>query len=195
VSAFFKVTPFSINYPLSLLHLSSDGVVVDKIYGADVEISNMLSINYWIDAACNVISIVWLLIALYCLMIDTERMQLPLYTRYNQHFTQRMKNSVLVDIFFIAGMLLISAAARTRYLIIFDEKFGTYQMDFIKSTVFLVIAWMWRFMSMHAIIHFLMLAIFTNHLADFIKFGNVIIFLSLVYVNLLSEFLVQYAFP
>ncbi|KAG5684602.1 hypothetical protein PVAND_013827 [Polypedilum vanderplanki] len=173
-------------------------IVSKELYGVEyeyVKYSETQKITLYIDIFCNFISIVWLLVVINSFIIETEFMQLPVFTRYNKKYIQELKNSVILDVIIIAILLSISCIAWNYYTNIFEEKFEVYGTEFIKSSIFLAVAWMWKLFNIHALIQYTMIAIFSNNLIFFMKKAPMPVLFSLLYICFISEIFIRIVFP
>lgn len=79
---------------------------------------------------------------------------------------------------YFTAQLLISSTAWNRYIAYYQdilEKNDVSAAQFerqnyvIRSTWFFCVAWLWRIINVHALLHFLLLSIFCDKLWDFLK--------------------------
>lgn len=95
-----------------------------------------------------------------------------------------------------SGQLLLSSTGWNRYIAYYQDMLETNtvtptqfarQNDVMKSNWFFLIAWLWRLLNVHALLHLLLLSIFCDKLWELLRAMEYICFVLLLMVICVSE--------
>lgn len=164
-----------------------DGHVARARKNIKGERSEIGTSGYYIDGLCDAIGCVALLIGIFVFLKNNPPrrgyMQLPVLTnetkeRCNENNGVYKAKKVARKVCCFTLQLLISSSAWNRYIAIYQdllERNDVSNGEFLrqnivfKSSFFFCVAWFWRIVSVHNLIHFLLLAVFCDKLWEFLR--------------------------
>lgn len=151
-------------------------------------------LGFYIDGICDLISIIWLLIIIQGYLEESEFMKLPVFVRYDRSKVEKFKRNIFKKVVCITAVIFLASIMWNRYILEFTKLHSIYGNDFIRCSTFLIIAWIWRLFNVHAILHYIMIAIFTNKLWKFFKVALIPLLCVMIYAIIVSEMLVNIPF-
>lgn len=163
-----------------------DGHVARARKNIKGERSEVGTSGYYIDGLCDALGCVALLIGIFVFLKNNPPrrgyMQLPVLINETK---ERCENNTVCKAKKVACtlscftlQLLISSTAWNRYIAIFQDLLETNDVsnsEFLrqnivfKSSFFFCVAWFWKIVSVHNMVHCLLLAVFCDKLWEFLK--------------------------
>ncbi|XP_071863672.1 ceramide phosphoethanolamine synthase-like [Bombus fervidus] len=186
-----------------------DGHVARKRANINGERSDIGSSGYIIDGICDAFGCVVFIIGLYQFLARNSSRrggydklpQLPVSSVLEPgNVTLKTSNAALRNILLIAVHLFLSSAAWNRYIYLYQdlleteyrttpisrEHFYARQTAIFRSLSFTIITLCWKFLNFHAVMDYLLLAIFFDRMREYIrlvKWSLYVVVLLLVYVT------------
>lgn len=163
-----------------------DGHVARARKNIKGERSEIGTSGYYIDGLCDAMGCVALLIGIFVFLKNNPPrrgyMQLPVLTnetkeRCESNIVYKARN-VAQKVGCFTLQLLISSAAWNRYIAIYQDVLETNDVsrsEFLRqnivfrSSFFFCVAWFWRIVNVHNMIHCLLLSVFCDKLWEFLK--------------------------
>lgn len=142
--------------------------------------------GYYIDGLCDALGCTALIIGIFIYLKNNPPrrgyMQLPTVSDSKdlnvQYKTKITTSKVAKTVLCFAAQLIISSAAWNRYIATYQYMLeGTdvtpleiaKQNDVFKSSLFFSVAWLWRVINVHNMVHLLLLMIFCDKLWEFLR--------------------------
>lgn len=158
-----------------------DGHVARARKNIKGERSEIGTSGYYIDGLCDALGCVSLLIGVFVFLKNNppRRGYMPVLmneTKENNAACKAKKVAYKVGCFTL--QLLISSSAWNRYIAIFQDLLENNDVNkgeflrqniVFKSSFFFCVAWLWRIVSVHNMVHFLLFAAFCDKLWEFLK--------------------------
>ncbi|XP_012147666.2 ceramide phosphoethanolamine synthase [Megachile rotundata] len=186
-----------------------DGHVARKRANIDGERSDVGSTGYIVDGICDALGCVALIIGLYQFLARNSSRrggydklsQLPVSSVVDPgNVTSKTSNGALRNILLMTVHLFLTSAAWNRYISLYQDLLETdyrtpsiskerlyiRQTTILRSLSFWVIVLCWKFVNFHAVMDYLLLAIFFDRLREYIKlvrWSSYVIILLIVYVT------------
>lgn len=142
--------------------------------------------GYYVDGLCDGLGCIALLLGMffylknnpprrgYSIIPMTDSKSEPAMIPKMKATTRKVAKNVIS----FTGQLLLSSTAWNRYIAVYqnmlereDVSSNQYQCQnyVFKSTLFFCVAWMWRIVNVHALLHCVLLSIFCDKLWDFLR--------------------------
>lgn len=186
-----------------------DGHVARKRANIDGERSDVGSTGYIIDGVCDALGCIALIIGLYQFLARNSSRrggydklpQLPVSSVLESgSITSKTSNAALRNILLMTVHLFLTSAAWNRYIFLYQdlletkfrtssiskEHFYARQTTVFRSLSFLIIVFCWKFINFHAVMDYLLLAIFFDRMREYIRlvrWSSYVIVLLLVYIT------------
>lgn len=143
--------------------------------------------GYYVDGLCDGLGCIALLLGIFFFLKNNPPRRgysiIPMSDSKNPEPTiiPKMKattRKVAKNVISFTGQLLLSSTAWNRYIAVYqnmlereDVHSSQYQCQnyIFKSTLFFCVAWMWRIVNVHALLHCVLLSIFCDKLWDFLR--------------------------
>lgn len=143
--------------------------------------------GYYVDGLCDGLGCIALLLGIFFFLKNNPPRRgysiIPMSDSKNPEPTiiPKMKattRKVAKNVISFTGQLLLSSTAWNRYIAVYqnmlereDVNSSQYQCQnyIFKSTLFFCVAWMWRIVNVHALLHCVLLSIFCDKLWDFLR--------------------------
>lgn len=138
-----------------------DGVVARAAKDEFGERSNFSSRGYFVDGFCDTIVIIYLLIAIKCLLY--QKKNLPISSK------DTVNVQVHVVMLYLILNILFSVFFWNQFIISFESLFDKYGGKLLRSSFFLTMSFLWKTCSCYSIIHMVMVAIYRDKLMTFLK--------------------------
>ncbi|XP_043260921.1 ceramide phosphoethanolamine synthase [Colletes gigas] len=196
-----------------------DGHVARKRANIDGERSDVGSTGYIVDGVCDALSCVVLIICLYQYLVHNSNRrggydklsQLPVSSVLESgNVTSKTSNTALRNILLMSVHLFLTSAAWNRYISLYQDLLETEyrtpsisrehlyarQTTIFRGLSFWIIVLCWKFINFHAVIDYLLLAIFLDRTREYIRlirWPSYVVILLLVYITEF-HFLQAYAY-
>lgn len=173
-----------------------DGHVARARKNIKGELSEVGTTGYYVDGICDGLGIIALFIGMFIYLRNNPPrrgyMQLPTIASENDRdngLPYRIKvttKKVVVKICFFSAQVVLSSAAWNRYIALYQDMLGNHfgmndrQLMVFRSPFFFSLAWMWRIINLHNLLHLLLLSIFCDKLWEFLRFIQYIGFVMLL---------------
>lgn len=151
------------------------------------ERSEVGTTGYYVDGICDGLGCIALILGIFFYlknnpprrgylqlpMVDTRVSDAPTKTKIKPT-TRKVAKKVIS----FTGQLLLSSTAWNRYIAVYQNMLErndvtpvqmSYQQIVFKSTWFFCVAWLWRIVNVHSLIHCVLLSIFCDKLWEFLK--------------------------
>ncbi|XP_034104762.1 ceramide phosphoethanolamine synthase [Drosophila nasuta] len=145
--------------------------------------------GYYIDGLCDGLGCIALLLGMFFYLKNNPPRRgysiIPMSESKSEPTTATMipkmkatTRKVAKNVISFTGQLLLSSTAWNRYIAVYqnmlereDISSSQYQCQnyVFKSTLFFCVAWMWRIVNVHALLHCVLLSIFCDKLWDFLR--------------------------
>lgn len=142
--------------------------------------------GYYVDGFCDGLGCIALLLGMFFYLKNNPPRRgysiIPMTdSKFEPMMIPKMKattKKVAKNVISFTGQLLLSSTAWNRYIAVYqnmlereDVNSSQYQCQnyVFKSTLFFCVAWMWRIVNVHALLHCVLLAIFCDKLWEFLK--------------------------
>ncbi|KAH8403838.1 hypothetical protein KR215_003913 [Drosophila sulfurigaster] len=145
--------------------------------------------GYYIDGLCDGLGCIALLLGIFFYLKNNPPRRgysiIPMSESKSEPTTATMipkmkatTRKVAKNVISFTGQLLLSSTAWNRYIAVYqnmlereDISSSQYQCQnyVFKSTLFFCVAWMWRIVNVHALLHCVLLSIFCDKLWDFLR--------------------------
>uniref|UniRef100_A0A0A1X3R6 CDP-diacylglycerol--glycerol-3-phosphate 3-phosphatidyltransferase n=1 Tax=Zeugodacus cucurbitae TaxID=28588 RepID=A0A0A1X3R6_ZEUCU len=182
-----------------------DGHVARTKKNIHGERSEVGTSGYYIDGLCDGLGCIALLLGIFFYLKNNPPRrgysQLPMNESklpepVTRTKTKSMTPKVVKKVVSFTGQLLVSSTAWNRYIAVYQdmlERNDVTPTQFIrqnitfKSAWFLCVAWMWRIVNVHSLLHLVLLSIFCDKLWDFLKAIQYVGYVVLLIVICISE--------
>lgn len=142
--------------------------------------------GYYIDGICDGLGCIALLIGIFFYLKNNPPrrgyLQLPLSESKHQESVNRVRTKstwkVAKKVICFTGQLILSSTAWNRYIAVYQQmlerndvtppQFSKQNIIF-KSSWFFSVAWIWRIVNVHSLLHCVLLSIFWDKLWEFLK--------------------------
>ncbi|XP_012154968.1 ceramide phosphoethanolamine synthase [Ceratitis capitata] len=161
--------------------------------------------GYYIDGLCDGLGCIALLLGVFFYLKNNPPRrgysQLPMSESILPEPVTRpkmksMTPKVVKKVVSFTGQLLVSSTAWNRYIAVYQdmlERNDVTQTQFLRQNItfrsawFLSVAWMWRIVNVHSLLHLVLLSIFCDKLWDFLKAIQYVGYVVLLIVICISE--------
>ncbi|KAH8414681.1 hypothetical protein KR222_002922 [Zaprionus bogoriensis] len=160
--------------------------------------------GYYVDGFCDGLGCIALLLGIFYYLKNNPPRRgysiIPMSdSKFEPMVIPKMKattRKVAKNVISFTGQLLLSSTAWNRYIAVYqnmlereDVSSSQYQCQnyVFKTTLFFCVAWMWRIVNVHALLHCVLLAIFCDKLWEFLKSIRYIGYIVLLVAICLTE--------
>ncbi|KAI9583619.1 hypothetical protein GQX74_005367 [Glossina fuscipes] len=165
------------------------------------ERSEVGTTGYYIDGICDALGCIALLWGMFHYLKNNPPrrgyLQLPMVdTRVSDASTKtKLKpttRKVAKKVISFTGQLMLSSTAWNRYIAVYQNMLETndvsslqmsHQQIVFKSTWFFCVAWLWRLVNVHSLLHYVLLSIFCDKLWEFLKAIQYVGYVTLLYLQ------------
>lgn len=185
-----------------------DGHVARKRANIDGERSDVGSTGYIVDGVCDALGCIALIIGLYQFLARNSGRrggydklpQLPVTSVLEPGSVAKTSHAVLRNILLMTVHLFLTSAAWNRYISLYQDLLETdyrapsiseehlyaRQTSIFRSLSFWTIMLCWKFINFHAIIDYILLAIFFDRVREYlrlVRWSSYVVILLLIYVT------------